>query len=537
MTVDLDPSNAQDAVRAGMTRRQVMQGAVLGTAAIASQGILSACGGGSSSPTGAAASGGTPQRGGKLVVGLIGGGAQETMDPGLVLSDIDGARTRSIFDPLVEAKPNLDLEPALATHWEANSAGDVWTIQLRPDVVWHDGSPFTADDVIYTLKRNASNAKLDGHSTVAPIDVNAISKPDKLTVRLPLHMPVANLMDSYFQHFMSIVKDGETNFSHPIGTGPFKFKSWTPGTSSLFERNSHYWQPDLPYVDSLELQSIPDSGARLNALISNEIDAMGTITFSQAKNQVAPQGLTVLKGDGPVFVPFTMAVDLDPFRDVRVRQAMRLIAGRPQLIETAQLGFGSVGNDLACKGIQFYNNSLAERDQDIDQAKSLLKAAGASDLTVTLYSSNYQPGQLESATAFAEQAKQAGVTINVDNGPASSYFSVHYLKAPFMQSVWNPSPLYTWMVSAVTSNAPFNETHWKVPAFDKLVQEAGAEVDQGKAADIWNHAQEMLWNDGGYLIWGFQPWLDALGPKVRGAVGSYAGALGYWNFRHWWLAS
>ena len=135
-------------------------------------------------------------------------------------------------------------------------------------------------------------------------------------------------------------------------------------------------------------------------------------------------------------VPIYMAVDLDPFQDVRVRQAMRLIADRPALVEAAQAGFGVVGNDVFGYRQPDYNTDLPQRTQDIEQAKSLLKAAGKSDLRVTLYSSTVAPGMLESATAFAQQAKAAGVTVKVNNGP-----TCELLRPQLPQAELRPDPV------------------------------------------------------------------------------------------------
>ena len=204
-------------------------------------------------------------------------------------------------------------------------------------------------------------------------------------------------------------------------------------------------------------------------------------------------------------VPIYMACDLDPFRDVRVRQAMRLIADRPALVEAAQLGFGSVGNDVFGYKQPEYNTELDQRVQDIDQAKSLLKAAGKSDLRITLYSSTVSPGMLESATAFAQQAKAAGVTIDVNNGPASSYFGPKYLKQNFAQTQWPAFALYSWYQQAMAPNAPFNETHWSDPQWDKLYNQTQATLDDTKRKEMNFELQRILWERGGYLIWGFYP--------------------------------
>ena len=156
---------------------------------------------------------------------------------------------------------------------------------------------------------------------------------------------------------------------------------------------------------------------------------------------------------------------------------MRLIADRPALVEAAQSGFGVVGNDVFGYGQPDYNTDLAQRVQDIDQAKSLLKAAGKSDLEGHALLLDRAPGMLESATAFAQQAKQAGVTIDVNNGPASSYFGPKYLKQNFAQTQWPAFALYSWYQQALAPNAPFNETHWSDPAVGQALQ-----PDPG---DVW----------------------------------------------------
>ena len=108
-----------------------------------------------------------------------------------------------------------------------------------------------------------------------------------------------------------------------------------------------------------------------------------------------------------------MAVDLYPFQDVRMRQAMRLIANRPQLVEEAQEGYGQIGNDIAGKGLPGYDATIAQRVQDIDQAKFLIKQAGHEGMNLTLYSSTVATGMLESATVFATEASQANFTVTV----------------------------------------------------------------------------------------------------------------------------
>jgi peptide/nickel transport system substrate-binding protein len=235
------------------------------------------------------------------------------------------------------------------------------------------------------------------------------------------------------------------------------------------------------------------------------------------------------------FVPLTMAVDTAPFNDVRVRQAMRLIADRPALVETAQLGFGAIGNDISGKGFPLYNDQLPQRQQDIAQAKSLLKKAGQSNLTVSLDTSSVAAGMYESALAFAQQAKTAGVTVNLNNIPASNYFSTNYLKYTFGQTIWTAYPLDEFILSALVSNAPFNETHWRRPDFDKLFADARGEPDASKRQEKYFALQKTLYDEGGYLIWGFEPLVDGVALNVHTAPPNPAGFLGNYEFREYWI--
>jgi peptide/nickel transport system substrate-binding protein len=518
----------------GHTRRSFVQGAVVGGGILSLPGVLAACGSSSTSSQATTAAG-KPRYGGNLKVAMV-GSPTASLDPGLAVAEVDSARATNLFDRLVSLNPDMSYQMDLAEAMEPNAKATVWTVRLRPGIVWHDGSPFTADDVIFCFRRmgNPKNA-LFGASVMALVDLPALQKMDTLTVRVPLQRPVSEFPALFVTPQMQITKAGQTNFAHPIGTGPFKYVSYTPGQQSVFARNAHYWQAGQPYVDELTIIDTNDPTARLNALLSGAVDAMDQLTYPEAKAQAAGGSIRVLKAEGTSMVPIYMAVNMPPFTDARVRQAMRLIAGRPQLITVAQDGFGAVGNDLYGKGLPEYADSIPQRDQDIEQAKSLLKAAGMPDLRVTLWSSTAAPGMLESATAFAQQAQAAGVTINVNNGPAGSYFGSQYLKQNFAQTQWLTAPIYNFIGQALAPTAPFNETHWHDPEWDSLLAQAEATVDETARSEVYQSMQKILWDRGGYLVWGFYPIIDGVARTVQGVIPNPANELGNWQFRTWWL--
>jgi peptide/nickel transport system substrate-binding protein len=516
-------------------RRLLTAGVTLSGAA-----VLAACSTNSSSTAPAAAGSGTsgaPKHGGTLTAGMSTGGPSDTLDPNAAVSTVDAARADNLFDHLTTLTIDGTTQLELAESFEPNSDATLWTIKLRKGVVWHDGSPFTADDVIYTLRRiGAPKSTLAGVSTVAVMDLPSLKKVDPYTLQIPLTVPIADLAPSFSIFYMAIVKDGTTSFTHPVGTGPFMFQSWKAGESSTFVRNPHYWLDSMPYVDKLVLTSITDDTARLNALLGGQVNCIELLSFAQAKAMKASGQIQLLIPKPANIVPMTMAVDTPPFNDVRVRQAFRLIAGRPQLVQTAQDGFGGVGNDLFGKGFPYYNYKLSQRVQDIGQAKSLLKKAGQEKLSVTLNSSSVAPGMLESATAFAAQAQAAGVTVTIKNIPAGDYYGSGYLKYGFGQSQWNADTIPQWMEQAVVKGAPYNETHWDIPSFNTLFNQARGELNPAKRAAMFDELQSILWTSGGYIIWGLVPFIDGLAKNVRGATPNPAQDLSNYMFRQYWLA-
>jgi peptide/nickel transport system substrate-binding protein len=468
------------------------------------------------------------------------GGPTDTLDPNAGATSTDWARFTALYDRLIEQAPDGSSVPALAESFESNTDGTLWTVKLRPGVRWHDGKPLTADDVIYTLNRiGGPKSTFDGKSGIDVIDLKGMKKLDTLTVQLPLKARIADLTTAFTQYYMSIVQDGATaaDFkTNPIGTGPFTYVSFNPGQSvSLFKKNPDYWKHGLPYVDQLTIESITDSSTRLNALLGGQVDAISQLDFATAKQQQSAKNINLLISSPDNFVPITMAVDTAPFNDVRVRQAMRLIADRPALVESAQLGFGAIGNDLSGKGFPLYDGALPQRVQDIDQAKSLLKQAGQSGLTVTLNTSAVAAGMYESALAFAQQAKTAGVKVNLNNIPASNYFTTNYLKYTFGQSIWTAYPLDQFFVDALVSDAPFNETHWRNAAWSKLFADARGDTNATTRQEKYFELQKTLYDEGGYLIWGFEPLIDGVARNVHPAPQNPAGFLGNYEFRNYWF--
>lgn len=522
-----------DHVRGELTRIGFLRRAAVGAAAVAAAPLL---GKGSLEGVAEAASG--VKRGGRLVVGFVGGGSAETLDPHGGNTNIDVGRSTVLFEKLFDQRgPKGRLSPVLAESLEPNKTGTVWTVRLRDGVEWHNGKALGADDLLFTFRRilNPTN-KLGGAADIGFIDPAKMKKLDRRTVRLFLNQPIADPRPAFASRMVPLIQAGTRNFTRPIGTGPFRFVSWSPGKQSVFRRNPNYWVSNLPYLDELRYVSIPDSLARFNALRSGQVHAIETLPVAQALALRNDRSLRVLSSPTGGMVAMVMDTTKPPFNDVRVRQAFRLLVDRAQMQKNVLAGFGTLGNDLYSPFDELYNARLPQRKYDPERAKALLSAAGASGLSIDIATSTAAQGMLESAQAFAEQAKAAGVTVNVAQGPADTYYSDKYMKVPFFQTQWGNYPLDSMIALSTQSKAPYNEARYTNPAFDKLWSDARSTLDATKRKDKYDALQKMLYNEGGYIIWGFGNYIDGYRANVRGLTPNPARALGYFDFKKVWLS-
>jgi peptide/nickel transport system substrate-binding protein len=496
-------------------RRRVLAGLAGAGLAAGTSGILAACG--SSSPAAVRTDPVSRRYGGNLRVGLTGGSSADTLDPHKLVTVIDTSRAQTIYEPLVA----LDIQARTVQYLLAeeisprNGSLTDWVIRLRPGVTFHDGRPLTADDVLATFRRII---RLDapGKGFMGPVDMSATRALDSSTVLVKLASPVAAWPQSLAAApFDLLIVPASFNPARPNGTGAFRYQSFVPGERSVFTRNPHYWQPGLPYADSLTIIDFPDTTSLADALMTGQVDAAGTLDPPQVPALSTTGGINVVVSKAGSIIPFTMRVDRPPFNDVRVRQAMRLLVDRPQMIDSALDSYGAPASDVFSPYDPDFDNAL-RREQDIPQAKFLLKQAGAEDLKVTLVTSPVLSGVVAMATVLKEQASAAGVTINLSNVPPATFFGPDYLQWTFSQDYYNYFPYLTQVALAMLPTSPFNETHTDNPRYTSLYNQALRTPDAGLRKQIVYEMQQDDFNQGGYIIPAYTDSLDAYSSKITG---------------------
>lgn len=500
-----------------LTRRTLLKGTAALGAAAAFGPALAACGGDEPSGGAEPSAASSPVKGGRLRIGVIGGSERDVVDPMQGMTQPDNLRGRQLFERLFQHDHAFKVQPALALSAEPNAKADVWTVKLRPDVTWHNGKDFTANDVVYTFNM-ITDPKYPNVASESfeDLDRKSIKAVDDLTVEFGLMRPNADFVNSLAFIHATVVPEGYDP-KNPVGTGPFTYGDFAPGDRSIFPAFKDYWGTG-PYVDEVETIDFADVTAMVNALQGGELDGASNLPAAQVK-LVEQAGFQTATSETGKWNYIFWDTAIKPWSDVRVRQAMRLIMDRQQMVDLALEGFGRVGNDMWGLVDPAYPADTPQRTQDIEQAKSLLKQAGYDDLSFELLTAAVETGHVEAAQIFAEQAKQAGVTVTVKKVDVGTLWGDKYLTWPNGPG-WYSANTY---LSACRFVKAWNEPHWEEPGYWERIDEAFATVDEAKRTEIMHESWAVDYDIGAWDVWAWVNQVDAYTTQVKGAVSDASG--------------
>lgn len=474
-----------------------------------------------------AAATGTPKSGGILRVGTK-GDVNDIIDGQHIVAKSDIMRQVTGWEPLMSFSPDFVPEYAngLAKDVTAKAADD-FVVTLKDGIKFHDGKDVTADDVVYSFKRMLDpDLKVYGGSVLRGLlEVSGITKVDDRTVEFKLTQGVSNFKEALCAYVCAIVPVGYERFNGDpttqVGTGPYMLKEFEVGKQSIHVKNPNYWDTGKPYFDEVHIIDFADGDALINALLADQIDVAADVSSASVDTVSGTSGYKVLNSAGGGWLTISMAVDQDPFTDVRVRQAMRLIVDRDAMVEQVLGGFGRVANDLYAPLDATYAKDLPQRKQDLEGAKKLLADAGKTGMTIDLFAPNDTAGLPEMIQLFAEQAKGAGVTVNAQVIDGGTYWGDQYLKRTFAVDYWGTRNFLLQVAAgSLKDTSPFPDDHWP-PAdstFEADYKAALAETDDTKRKVITDKMQKELYDTGGLIIPFFQNLLDAYNGRVNGLV-------------------
>ncbi|MDA8292479.1 MAG: ABC transporter substrate-binding protein [Actinomycetota bacterium] len=441
--------------------------------------------------------------------GVESSGSLNSLDPTIQGSSQISIEVDAAYNKLYYAEPpSWTPVAALATGATHNTSGTVWTVDLRHGVHFHDGHEMTSADVVYTF-RHLLNPKYgsDEAGTLSMINPAKVVATGRYSVQFTLNQPVGDFPQYLADKDAFIIANNATEHQLKYegdGTGPFVPVSFQPtAPTHKFVRFSGYWQRGLPKAPCLVLSVIQNPTTQAAAMESGQIDVLQAADYSIVRALKADPKL-VLDASGPgTSRTLPMWVDTTPFNNNDVREALKLVIDRQQMVNTVLFGYGTVGDDnpVPPQSSSAWRHNVPA--QNIPEAKRLLKQAGygpSHPLTVTLYTADMLPGAVEIAELYKQMAAEAGIVVNLAVGPSATYWSNVWLKQPFEMSGWNLRPPALALAAAYTgSNSSSNESHWHNAAYDKLLAEAIATTSQSKATALFMKAEKMLSLDGGEI--------------------------------------
>lgn len=393
----------------------------------------------------------------------------------------------------------------LATAFTPNEDATEWTITIRDDVRFHDGTPLTADDVLYSLRYIGSSPV--GQGNYANVDFDASTSDGAQTVTLRLTQPQATLVEAGLAAFSFVFPAGtiSEDFSHDVGSGPYVLESFDPDSGTVLVANEDYWD-GAPAIKRLELYPMADSATRIQALSGGQIDYADGVSATDAATVASNADLVLLSGGATNSAAYEFILNCaqPPFDDVELRQAFKQAVDRDALVNTIFRGEGEAGNDVVGKGLPGYNDALQPHELDVEAARQVFADKGVTSIEVL--SAEVVAGISDSVTLLAQQLEPLGVTLNVTEvDPSTIYttnagmiaqtqlFASYYINRPFATH----APLYT------AASSPYNFSAWKDEAYNELIDEAAITVDDAARQDLFDQAQQMLWEQGGDVVWGF----------------------------------
>jgi peptide/nickel transport system substrate-binding protein len=463
-----------------------------------------------------------------LTIGLPGG--PQSMDPHYSNAGSHAEAMKHIFDTLVWSGNELQPEPRLATSWKLLN-DTTWEFKLRHGVKFQDGSDFTADDVKFSIER-IPNVSGPTPTTAMIRRVKSVKVIDPFTIDITTNGPAASLPNDLNRLFIvsaKLAKDCSTaatanpcfnSGKAAIGTGPYKFVSWTPNDQLVLERFDGYWGGKQPWKKVI-LKVIANDAARIAQLKAGQVDLIARISGTDVAALKRDPNLEVVTH--PTIYIFQLELDRrektpavtakdgsplarNPFLDPRVREAIDLAIDRPTLVDIAMEGLGTPANQFVPPFVFGYNTALPAKKFDLVRAKQLMAAAGyPNGFKVNFnFTNDRLPGDRDVGTTVAQMLSRIGIDAHANAQPLAVFFPARLRGDDSLTMMGIGAPTGDAQVTMTTfihtndaaqKTGAFNWSGYSNPKLDKLLEDAGRELDTDKRRALVGQALALTATD------------------------------------------
>lgn len=441
-------------------------------------------------------------------------------DPAKISGDPEVLFASHVYDYLVDVNLKNTIVPRLATSWKVSADGLSYVFTLAEGVTFHDGSAFSADDVVWTFNR-LRDPKAGLPTSDLYANVTDVKATGKLEVTFTLKQPNPFFLYDLSDNHALVLKNGTTDASKTfVGTGPFKVKQYSPEDRMVLVANENYFIKGEPKLAEIDLIVFNDPQAMVDALRGGQVDLVMALSTDRYAALKGENGLTLLETPTNMFDLVRLRSDRKPGSDPKVIQAFKLATDRQAIFKLVMQGYGRIGRDSPIGPLytQYYSEATPLPTRDVAAAKKLLADAGyANGLKMDMHvpDTGNRPNL---ATVLKQQWAEAGIDVNVIVEPETVYYGDNgWLAADLGITGWGSRPYPQFYLGVMlTCGAKWNEAHYCNKDFDNLVNIAGSSMDEQKRVDAYNQIQKILLENGPVIIPYFYTQLGAISSKFQG---------------------
>lgn len=439
--------------------------------------------------------------------------------PGLMLGLVQNGPTQlvagDIYEGLLRYNTDLDPQPGLAESWDISDDGLTYTFTLHDGVTWHDGEPFTAEDVVFSADVFLRETHARLRASLAYVD--SIEAVDDLTVVFTLKEPFGPFISVFEVGTMPMVPkhiyegtDYATNEANatPIGTGPFKFVEWVKGSHIQLVKNDDYYVEGLPHLDEVFYRVIPDAASRAVAFETGEVDVLpgGSVENWDVPRLTEMEGVCSTGKGWEFFAPHAwmwLNNREGPTADVRFRQAIMYAIDREFVKDVVWNGFGTVPTGPVSTKTNFYSDDVTQYDYDPAKAKELLADMGYDGETVRVLPLPYGETWQRWAEAVRQNLSEVGISVDIDSADVAGWNE--------KTSQWDYDMAFTYLyqygdpalgvsrnyvASNIAKGSPWNNVEgYENPELDAKWDVAAVSPNPDERATIYAEIQKEIVDD------------------------------------------
>jgi peptide/nickel transport system substrate-binding protein len=424
-------------------------------------------------------------------------------DPALISSDSEVLVANHIYDYMVDIDASSAPAPRLAHHWERSADGLTYTFFLEEGVSWHDGDPFSAEDVVWTFNR-LRDPEQDLPTVELYSNIENIEATGDLEVTFTLAEANPFFLYDLSDNHALIVKNGTEDAVDFVGTGPFRVSNYSPEDRIEMVANEDYFVAGQPRLGGLEIIFFNDDTAAVDALRGGQIDLAMRMSTSLFESLEADPAINTFAIPTNGFDLVRLRVDRAPGDNPLVVQALKLATDREAIFGLVQQGYGAVGNDSPIGPLYetYHDAGAIPPARDVAEAQRLLAEAGYEDglnLVLHVPDTGNRP---DLATVLQAQWQEAGINVEISVEPESVYYGDNgWLEVDLGITGWGSRPYpQFYLDTMIACDAEWNEAHFCDERMDELINTASTTLDEDERVQAYAEIQAYLAAEGPYII-------------------------------------